>query len=176
MALEILDDDTNVWSAYSTESWITTYVSSTAGFILSVPSADGPTWSPATAPATVKTLRFKVTDENSEKEDGTFYDEFSITFNYECSDDRVSIAVGDDITTVTHVVNDPTTTVASSLTHLKTNCDMTAALFYWDEPAELWKTYVGSSYDPDPVTSFSTSTGVVTIASSSSLYTPYSTF
>ena len=103
--MQIWDDDANVWNDKSTESWITTYVSSTSGWILSVASTDGPTWSPATAPATVKTLRYVVQDLNSEQEGGTFYDEFTITFNYECSDDSVSIAVGNDIDTEIYIVN-----------------------------------------------------------------------
>ena len=123
------DDTTNAWSDYNTENYVTSYTGSTGAWTLSVATADGPTYSPANALATEQTLRYKVEDENSWGEDSSFYDEFSITFNYECSDDSVSIGTGDDISTQTYINLASAHAISSSVTHLKTNCDMTAALW-----------------------------------------------
>ena len=60
--LQIYDDVANVWNNYSTESYITSYTAATGAFVLSVPSTDGPNYSPATAEATVKTLRYVIGD------------------------------------------------------------------------------------------------------------------
>ena len=56
---------------------------------------------------------------------------------------------------------------------------MTVALNYFDTSTEIWTTYVGSSFDPDPVKAFDTTTGQVTIGSDTTTYAsyaPYSTF
>jgi hypothetical protein len=50
---------------------------------------------------------------------------------------------------------------------------MTIALNYFDATASLWKTYVGTSFQPDPIKAFDTATGQLTVSSTSTTYAPY---
>lgn len=107
--LQVYDEPTNTWNDHSVSiysAFITAYDSASGAWTLSVPSSEGPGADPIDGDPTVVRLRYVLGDANSNSGSSTVYDEFSITVNYDCSTDSLSIATGSDVQTVTYTVGD----------------------------------------------------------------------
>jgi hypothetical protein len=95
-SLEWYNPTTKVWVNYagltSTQVYVQNYVTSTAVFDIKFLTDLGATWDGKEA-----LLRIKTTDPNSKAAAGTIYDEFKVTFQYECALDELSIAYANDV-------------------------------------------------------------------------------
>jgi hypothetical protein len=92
-SLEIYDETTKTWGDYNTDvnkatkwPYVQNYASATAVFDIKFSSDLGSTYH-----GTSVTMRIKTTDSISGQAAGTVYDQFKVTFAYECVLDSLSI-------------------------------------------------------------------------------------
>jgi hypothetical protein len=131
--MEVWHETSNYWEPYAptttanhvTPTYVSNWNTGDCSWDLSVPATDGPTYSPADREADIIYLRYVVWDANSDQGDdglATIYDPFSITMNYACSDDSVTIAAGNDIGTQIYIIDVDegtahTQSIPASVTH-----------------------------------------------------------
>jgi hypothetical protein len=125
--LQVYNEATNVWDVHSTpaspySAYTASFVNAETAWSFAVPAADGPTLDPIGGDTTVIRMRYVIGDQNSLSASATLYDEFSLTMNFECTQDSVTVATVDDIGTITYVINAADSVTAGSVTHLKAAC------------------------------------------------------
>jgi len=118
-------------SSTNTYAWVQSFDGTggtgTAAFEVSFSSDLGTDWNGKSV-----LMRYKTTDANSGQEKGTVYDEFTVSFNYECLDDELTEASADDINAQSYTfgaASDHDITLVFSQT--KTGCALTYKVFGW---------------------------------------------